>query len=529
MIYYLGMKTTTYFRMSIAALTLAAMQTQADITSWVALQRALADEENDGETISLTHDLRAPATGTKTLTINQDITLDLNGHSLTGNGRSEVIRIEEYGCLTLTDSSAAGTGLVTGGSDHNVYVAEDGVFVMEGGAIAGNTPADINSSGGGGVFVDGYGSFEMSGGAITNNTAAYGGGVYVHCNGSFYMYDGTIAGNTATLSGGGVYIARAEEEWDSGGVFDMSGGIITGNFAETGGGVLVEQRYFEEVYDDDYETSYEIQYESGSFSMSGGTITGNGASGNGGGVYVACEDSLSVSDAPVISGNTNILNGANNVYLDTWYGIAVGTLSPGASIGVTPYAAPSEDSPVAISYSLDSASDGVYFFSDNPSYSVDLINGELCLVVGGPAPAFPAYLTGADDVVKSNYVAWAAHYGADTAGAHETAFLLNIDPTAAIPPTAALLKIVSFAPTATGWRLGVGSDVTTLVAVNGTARVGNGYLSVLRAADPTAPSNAWSTSTLPVSVVSGLITVDVPTGETPTPLPFFKVKLSAAP
>ena len=128
---------------------------------------ALADEENDGETISLTQDLRAPATGTKTLTINQDITLDLNGHSLTGNGRSEVIRIEEYGCLTLTDSSAAGTGLVTGGSDHIVYVAEDGVFVMEGGAIAGNTPADINSSGGGGVFVDGYGSFEMSGGVIT--------------------------------------------------------------------------------------------------------------------------------------------------------------------------------------------------------------------------------------------------------------------------------------------------------------------------------------------------------------------------
>ena len=69
--------------------------------------------------------------------------------------------------------------------------------------------------------------------------------------------------------------------------------------------------------------------------------------------------------------------------------------------------------------------------------------------------------------------------------------------------------------------------MATLVAVNGTARVGNGYLSVLRAVDPTASPSAWNTSTIPVSVVSGLITVDVPSGA--TPLPFFKVRLSAAP
>ena len=229
--------------MSIAVLTLAAAQAQADITitSWSALKSALLNEDNDGETIMLTRDINAPNTGEKILTISQDITLDLNGHTLTGNGQSEVIRIGEFGCLTLTDSSAAGTGLVTGGSDHIVYVAEEGAFVMDGGTIAGNSPDDINSSCGGGVFVDGDGSFEMSGGAITNNTAAYGGGVYVHCNGSFYMCDGDglIAGNTATYSGGGVYIARAENDWDIGATFDMSGGVISGNFAGTGGRRLV--------------------------------------------------------------------------------------------------------------------------------------------------------------------------------------------------------------------------------------------------------------------------------------------------
>ena len=102
-------------------------------------------------------------------------------------------------------------------------------------------------------------------------------------------------------------------------------------------------------------------------------------------------------------------------------------LSAGASIGVTPYAAPSAGNPVAISYYLDDADDSVYFFSDIPDCSVAVVNGALSLVYGSE-PAFPAYLAGADDMVKSNYVAWAALYGADTAGAHETAFLLNIDP-----------------------------------------------------------------------------------------------------
>ena len=52
MIYFSDMKTTTYFRMSIAVLTLAAAQTQADITitSWAALKSALQNKNNDGET-----------------------------------------------------------------------------------------------------------------------------------------------------------------------------------------------------------------------------------------------------------------------------------------------------------------------------------------------------------------------------------------------------------------------------------------------------------------------------------------------
>jgi hypothetical protein len=87
---------------------------------------------------------------------------------------------------------------------------------------------------------------------IKNNKAQYsGGGVRIY-SGTFTMNSGTSSGNTAGEGGGGV-------EVDSDGVFNMTGGIISGNTNTNthlygGGGVYVRH---------------------GVFSMSGGTISGN--------------------------------------------------------------------------------------------------------------------------------------------------------------------------------------------------------------------------------------------------------------
>ena len=60
----------------------------------------------------------------------------------------------------------------------------------------------------------------------------------------------------------------------------------------------------------------------------------------------------------------------------------------------------------------------------------------------------------------------------------------------------------------------------------GTARVGNGYLSVLRAASLDTPEGEWSATSRAVSVDGeGRITVEIPAGETPKS--FLKVCLSA--
>ncbi len=141
----------------------------ADTTVTSGLQDAI-NAAGSGDTITLDADI----TESVTIASGQNITLDLNGHTLYGGG-STVITVE--GTLTLKDSSSAGTGTVTGANATH-----------------------------GGVIVQNGGSFTLSSGTISDNKAGgSGAGVYVE-SGTFTMTGGTISGNTATRYGGGVVI-----------------------------------------------------------------------------------------------------------------------------------------------------------------------------------------------------------------------------------------------------------------------------------------------------------------------------------
>ena len=170
----------------------------------------------------------------------------------------------------------------------------------------------------------------------------------VYDGGTFTLTGGEISGNTASY-GGGVYVLN-------GGRFEMTGGEISDNTAGYGGGVYV--------------------YNGGTFTMNGGAISGNSASNNGGGVYV--DSTFTVSGSPVVSGSTNSVGAANNVYLPNGKEIAVSNLTVGARIGVTTATAPTVSAPVTFAPGA-SADDKAYFFSDNPAFAVDVAYGELRL------------------------------------------------------------------------------------------------------------------------------------------------------
>lgn len=105
------------------------------------------------------------------------------------------------------------------------------------------------------VFIANYGEFNMTGGEISGNKADSGAGVYLA--GSMTIVKGKITGNTARYTGGGIYQA--------GGTALMRGGEISGNTAANGAGWRLG--------------------DSGSALMRDGVITGNNASVSGGGIY----------------------------------------------------------------------------------------------------------------------------------------------------------------------------------------------------------------------------------------------------
>jgi hypothetical protein len=223
---------------------------------------------------------------------------------------------------TITIRGDASLRTISNGGDSDLFTVESGntlvlenniklngndksynaVQVNAGGNLVMRAGSAIEGASSNAVYING-GVFTMSGGEISGNTADYGGGVYVDDSSTFTMSGGEISGNTADY-GGGVYVDGSSS------TFTMSGGEISGNTADYGGGIYVDG--------------------SSTFTMSDGTISGNtaGDSGGGGGVYVG--SSTFTMSGGEISGNTISFNGGGGgVYVDdsSTFTMSDGTIS----------------------------------------------------------------------------------------------------------------------------------------------------------------------------------------------------------
>ena len=334
-----------------------------------------------------------------TIKIENNVTLCLNGHKITAADGTDAIYMTG-GSFTLTDCKGVGT--ITHASSktgRGVYVSS-GTFNMYGGSITGNKAQDAQGRGGGGFTMSGgtiggtktgetntatYGgggvyakaNFEMTGGSITGNETNRGGGVYVTGKGSFTMSASADGQNIPSITGN-----NATE--NGGGVyvvgssstFKMTGGSIGGNNAAYGGGV----------------------YTVNEFKMSGGSITGNNAyksdyiSTFGGGVCVG-SGIFTVSGEVTVTDNTKGgTKGAdgkftgdtkNNVYLPTSKTITIGTdkLSEGAQLGVT-VSGDYGDYPFTSGWNanMSDKTPSDYFISDTDGYVAKLNGSELKMV-----------------------------------------------------------------------------------------------------------------------------------------------------
>ena len=255
----------------------------------------------------------------------------MNGGSISGNTSSEwggavSVRGESANIITFIMNDGAisdniGTGLslangemtindgiISGNTNGGVAITVGHNLLMStmyGGTISGNSSIGAR---GAGVHVGG-GAFTMAGGTISNNVnesttvthswgttnAVGGGGVYVTSNQIFNMIspDARIENNksigtVATTGGGGIRVR---------GTANIAAGVITGNTAPFGGGILVHSGGTQ-----------------GRLNMTGGYISNNTATYNGGGIHsnassnalilpVGAFIDLNIGEAVIFSGN----------------------------------------------------------------------------------------------------------------------------------------------------------------------------------------------------------------------------------
>ena len=180
----------------------AAFVTSGDVTNPLVSTAAateptlqgMIDKANAGDTITLNSNTEIAAT----LQITKNLTLDLNGYVLKMTGTGSVLYVHNGATLTITDSSAAKSGTITGGNAEDgggVYVEAHATLEMTGGCITGCRAED-----GGGVYIDNNATLKMTGGCITGCRAEDGGGIYSYEN--LYM-------------GGTAKIEKCTSKWGS--------------------------------------------------------------------------------------------------------------------------------------------------------------------------------------------------------------------------------------------------------------------------------------------------------------------------
>jgi hypothetical protein len=286
------------------------------------------------------------------VSIDRDVTVDMNGHKLSGTDQHSVITVSGAHVVTVKN------GTITGGKGDkdgrlNSYIggginaAEGGTVTLDGCTVTGNTATagagifikngtlttkntDITANtaevNGGGISAAGT-TVTMNGGKLDSNKAAHGGGIYANSGSTVSL--ATVSNNKAVNgNGGGMWIQNSTLS---------KAGTVTGNYAyRDGGGIFIDAS--EATLNDSTINNNEAGASGGGINIDGGStvsitasITGNKAGALGGGVsiynsYTSYNASgnihkqlKSVSINGTISDNYAATGGGGVSMSSTWY------------------------------------------------------------------------------------------------------------------------------------------------------------------------------------------------------------------
>ena len=323
----------------------------------------VGDKFSEGGNFKLTDNAwTADGDNRANLSITQNTTIDLNGHTLTISKSGQCFEVQDGATLTIIDSAApqetvtnaggtvygnkatlendtltyyittstpSGTGTTETLEQHTVTLtgaircdeSSDQAIKVNGGTLDIQGGALRNSSGKRIVLME-SGTLTMSGGVVAANRGNSGGGIYVN-SGELNISGGAVAGNEVinghSDNGGGIYV--------NSGTLNLSGGYVTNNYKECGcndcrndvnnthggGGIALANSSVMNMTGGYVTGNYSGLAGGGiyagffghnvGFTMSGGTIAGNCAElGEGGGLRIA-------------GGTNGVIQATNKVYI----------------------------------------------------------------------------------------------------------------------------------------------------------------------------------------------------------------------
>lgn len=213
------------------------------------------------------------------LSITQNTTIDLNGHTLTISKANQYFDVHDGAKLTIVDSQAPQETVTTGGDKlygNTASLSEDNSTLTY--YITESTPTGTGTKEtlkrhevpltGAGKLLCGEdseqailvkGTLELQSGVLQNTGGKH---IVTVDRGTLDINGGYIVGGGSNgTPGGGIYVDN--------GTLNISGGVIAANRGSSGGGIF---------------------FQNGTLNISGGAVTGNevinGHSDNGGGIYV---------------------------------------------------------------------------------------------------------------------------------------------------------------------------------------------------------------------------------------------------
>lgn len=237
----------------------------------------VGDKFSEGGNFKLTDNAWTADNGSSAnLSITQNTTIDLNGHTLTISKSGQCFEVQDGATLTIIDSAAPQETVTdSGGTVYgNKATLENDTLTYY---ITTSTPSGTGTtetleqhtvtltgaircdeSSDQAIKVNG-GTLDIQGGALRNSS---GKRIVLVESGTLTMSGGYIVGGGSQGNpGGGIYVTS--------GTLNISGGVVAANRGNSGGGIYVN---------------------SGELNISGGAVAGNevinGHSDNGGGIYV---------------------------------------------------------------------------------------------------------------------------------------------------------------------------------------------------------------------------------------------------